>query len=272
MAETEVFVATIFNNKFLTEKVRDGYIRKYKGTADERARLYGEAVRRSGLLYPVFNKEFNVLPYNDIFIKEKWPVIRAIDPHPQIPVHVQWLAINPAGFAAIVDELICPENAKISVCSDLIKAKESSMHVIYGIIDTLGSTRQMDTGMTITQLFADNDVYCRNARKDFSSGHALVTQALQGVEIIDRETKQLTTLHKFHIYDNCIETIYQFAHCTWEAAVGTEKDPPEKQKKYRNHFTDLTRYLLKEIPFFASPETTNAPKSFFKNSIQGGRW
>ena len=268
-ANIDLFVATIFDNKYLLPEVRDNYINQFKGTADENARLYGKFVRKSGLLYPVFNKDIHICEYNDEFITKQYPVIRAIDPHPQIPIHVCWGAVYPSGEFNIVDELICPENAKIDRCAELILAKEHKMNVNIGVIDTIANTREPTSGVTTRQQFAACGVSCRNARKQFEPGYALVMKALQGVDIVSRETGLRDTFQKFHVFKNCTETIYEFGHCTWEKSPSGEKDPPEKQKKYRNHMLDLVRYILMEVPRVFDIDTTNAPKSFFGG---GGGW
>lgn len=260
-----IFTATIFDNKYLTKEVRDNYISQFKGTADEFARLYGKFVRKSGLLYPPFSKDIHIIDYNDEFLVKGYPVIGAIDPHPQIPIHIAWGAVYPSGEFNIVDELICPENAKIERCADLILAKESRMNVTMRVIDTIANTREPTSGLTTRQMFSNCGVSTRNARKQFEPGHALVMKALQGVDIVNRETGQRDTFQKFHIFRNCVETIYEFGHCTWEKAASGEKDPPEKQKKYRNHMLDLVRYIMMECPRVFDKETTNAPKSFFGN-------
>jgi hypothetical protein len=269
-ANIDIFVASIWQNKHLTEKVRENYISQFKGTADEGARLRGAFVRKSGLLYPVFDKEIHIVPYNDEFIRKGYPVIRAIDPHPQIPIHIAWGAIYPSGEFNIVAELICPENAKIDRCAEMILAKESKMNVTMGVIDTIANTREPTSGMTTRQQFANCGVYTRNARKQFEPGYALVMKALQGVDVISHETGERSVFQKFHIFKDCTETIYEFGHCTWEKAGSGEKDPPEKQKKYRNHMLDLVRYILMEVPRVFDKDTTKAPKAYFGGS--SGRW
>ena len=263
-ATIDIFSATIFDNRYLTDEVRENYIKAFKGTADENARLKGQFVRKSGLLYPMFDRGIHIKKYDDTFIKEKWGVIRAIDPHPQLQIHVLWFAVNPVGGGAIVDELICPENANITTCANLIKAKETQFNMILGVIDTLGNTKQLgkEENLTITQQFAQEEVYSKNAQKDFDSGYALCVKAFQGVDIVNRKTGQKEKFYKFHIYDNCIELIYELAHVTWDGASKSEKDPPEKQKKFRDHMVDLMRYLIKEFPYFGEVQT-HSPKCFF---------
>ena len=265
-AKLGVFIASIYDNKYLTDKVRDNYIKMFTGTADENARLKGMAVRKSGLLYPMFDKGIHVIKDNLEYLEKGFPVIRAIDPHPQVPIHVQWLAINPNGEAGIVKELICPENATIQRCATMIKAIESNMNVIYGIIDPSANTKQQQAdggeGRTTKQLFSEEDVYCRDAKKDFDSGYHIVVKALQGVEVPSRtEEGKIDIYHKFHVHASCVETIYEFTHCVWEAPSNDKKDGPQRQVKKRDHMIDLTRYLLKEFPSFEVE--TNAPKSFF---------
>lgn len=275
MADVECFKCTIWDNKYLSEKVRNQIIQTWKGTADEKARLYGEFVRKTGLLYPTFTRNIHVQPYNKEFIEKQFPVIRIIDPHPQIPIHCAWLAINPNGECAIVNELVCPENATIPRCAALIKAKESGMNLRFGVIDTSANTKQQQANgapsKTTKQLLAAEGIVCRGAKKGWDAGHHIVEMALQGVEIVDRATGEKTTYHKFHVYDNCIEVIYEFGHCVWAEASNDEVDEPQRQVKKRDHMMDIVRYGLMEVAnLFKTNKQTNAPKCFFGGN-QGWR-
>jgi phage terminase large subunit len=89
-------------------------------------------------------------------------------------------------------------------------------------------------------------------------------KAFQGVEVTDRQSGAKKQFYKFHIMDNCVETIYELKHCTWKAPKGGKEvaDPPEQQKMFRNHMLDLMRYLIMEYPHF-DEQTTNSPKYFF---------
>lgn len=265
------FTATIWDNKYLSEKAVNDIVKRWKGKSDEKPRLYGTAVRKSGLLYAMFKEDIHVVPYNTEFIEKKWPVIRAIDSHPQIPIHITWLAINPNGECAIVDELVCPENATIKRCATLIKAKEYNMNIIYGVIDTSSNTKQHQengrVSKTDKQLFAQESIVCRNAKKEWDYGHHVVQEALQGVEITNRETGAKEIYYKFHIYDNCIEVIYQFKHCAWKDPANDDVDGPQRQVKKRDHMIDLVRYELVEYPM--PIKQTNSPKHFFGGPGRG---
>lgn len=245
--DVEIITASVYDNEYSTAEVIKNLERSFKGTPDERSRLFGEFTSKSGVLYPLWNRKTHLIPRDNRYIDEKWTVIRAIDPHASMSIYCLFLAVSPSGEKILVKEYESKKNSTVAdAARDIINMSEG-MDVLYTLIDTSGNTMERTSGKTTSQLFREHGIPVRNAIKDYESGYHCCSMALKGELGTDRETGKEIDIHKFFVFDDLKEFIYQVEHTVWDTTTNTrELDPKQKQRKKRDHLLDAWRYLMRQ--------------------------
>src|SRR3989339_893524 len=223
-------------------------------------RLYGEFTSKSGVLYPLWNRKVHLVKPNTKYIDEKWTVVRALDPHPATSIYCLWLAVSPDNDSFLVKEYVSKPTATIAEAAKVILRLSEGMNILYTVIDTSANAQERTSGKTTAQLFRDQGIPVRNAIKDLESGYHCCSMALKGEVGTDRETGKEIDIHKFFVFDDLKEFIYQVEHTVWDDSSNKRDiDPRQKQKKKRDHFMDAWRYLMRQkvehIPEFISGDT-----------------
>src|SRR3989339_360721 len=258
--DVEVITASIYDNEYSSAEVVKNLERSFKGTPDERSRLFGEFTSKSGVLYPLWNRKVHLVKPNTKYIDEKWTVVRALDPHPATSIYCLWLAVSPDNDSFLVKEYVSKPTATIAEAAKVILRLSEGMNILYTVIDTSANAQERTSGKTTAQLFRDQGIPVRNAIKDLESGYHCCSMALKGEVGTDRETGKEIDIHKFFVFDDLKEFIYQVEHTVWDDSSNKRDiDPRQKQKKKRDHFMDAWRYLMRQkvehIPEFISGDT-----------------
>lgn len=247
----EVFTASIDDNIYLSDLVKANIKKMFSGTADEAARLYGKYTSKSGLLYKIWDRNKHLCMPFYTHIRERWTIIRGIDPHPSIPIHILWMAVSPKNDLYIVKELICPEGMIIKDCAALIIKESLGMNIVYTLIDTSANAPEVTAGTTIADEFRKYGVPVRDADKDFDSGYNACVETLKGDEVIDKVTGENKIYYYFKVFDNCPEFIWEIEHAVWDEYMNPEKhDPKQQPRKKRIHLLDVWRYIMKSRPHY----------------------
>lgn len=83
------------NSPFIPQQEKDRLVEKWSGDPEEGARLYGKFVRRSGLVYPLWNTAHHIIrPFN---IPSHWSRIVSIDPAATGITAALWIAVDEDG-------------------------------------------------------------------------------------------------------------------------------------------------------------------------------
>lgn len=245
--DVDVVVSSVYDNEYSSADVIKNLERSFKGTPDERSRLFGEFTSKSGLLYPLWNRKIHLIPRDDRYLKENWTIIRSIDPHSSMSIYCLWLAVSPTGEKILVKEYESKQNATVADAARDIITLSDGMDILYTLIDTSGNTMERTSGKTTAQLFREFGVPVRNAIKDYESGYHCCSMALKGDLGVDRETGEETYIHKFFVFSDLREFIYQIEHVVWDTGSNArEVDPKQKQRKKRDHLMDAWRYLMRQ--------------------------
>ena len=128
-ASTKVFRATIFDNPFMPEQVKQENIKRWKAKGEDefRKRALGELVTDSVLMYPNFSKDVHnaikfeeprnkvqeYLANNDGKPGEKWCKYMVVDPGHSVCA-VTFYAVPPASFG---DHVVCFDELYIQHCT-----------------------------------------------------------------------------------------------------------------------------------------------------------
>ena len=191
----------------------------------------GEFVAYSGLIYKRFMRQNNVIePFE---IPHHWMRYMAIDPHPQTPVAVVWIAVDEHDTLYVYDEMFIP-NLMIPEVADKIKAKEGKDSASRRLIDPRAKYIDKLRGQTssVQMQFRREGIACIEANSQFESAYYKINELLTPKAVYGSETVKKPRLL---IFNTCKETIQEFESCNWE----NEKD---------NHMLDNIKYIINDNP------------------------
>jgi hypothetical protein len=98
-----VFISlSTLDNPFIPEDEKVKLKQKWAGHPEEKARLYGAFIQRSGLVYPQFNKDIHMVkPFT---IPSEWRKIASIDPAATGITACTFTAVKPSGDLVVYKE------------------------------------------------------------------------------------------------------------------------------------------------------------------------
>lgn len=175
---------SIYDNPYLTASAIATF--ESELTSDERqCRLHGIPLELSGLVYKQFSydrhvlkdvpagwKSFNEPPRN-------YTIYYAIDPHPQTPHAVLFLAVSPLGQVFVYDEIFL--HCTVQELSGHIHARTRNLFVVHAKIDPLAYINDPITDTNMATAFEDCGIYLEKATKDKTNGILNLQRALQRV-------------------------------------------------------------------------------------------
>jgi hypothetical protein len=74
---------------------------------EKKARVHGMFVQMSGMIFKAWSHEKHLIPEFDI--PHSWPIIESIDPHPQKPWAIVWVALAPNGSKILLSSMYAGE-------------------------------------------------------------------------------------------------------------------------------------------------------------------
>ena len=76
--DIEFIQLSMLDNPFVPEPEKQKALEKWSGHPEERARLYGEFIQRSGLIYPTWSRDKHLI--DPVVLPKDWPCVVSIDP------------------------------------------------------------------------------------------------------------------------------------------------------------------------------------------------
>jgi len=235
--EVQSFTLSVLNNKYVPEDEKRRLREYWAGKADERARLYGEFVRRSGLVYDQWTpKKHQIVP---VQLPRDWKRVACIDPAPTGPTACLWAAFDPNGNMYLYREYY-ERNLVVSEHAKNIIVRNGADRIDLWLIDPKGgSQRNAETHKTIAQLYRECGIPVREAHlpEDF------------GLNAAREYINATTTLAARHPWVKVFNTLTTFAweitHYVWDfyhagPLKGTSKDKPRKR---HDHLMNCFQYL-----------------------------
>jgi phage terminase large subunit-like protein len=172
--DIKVCQLSVLDNPYIPSKEKDRLKVKWSGHAEERARLYGEFIQRSGLVYPMLKKGLHFVekkPRNKDVYR-----VACIDPAATGPTACLWAYVEMSpwsnqipGDITFYKEYKLP-NQVVSEHAKNILALNGGDPIDLWIIDPVGGNqRNAETHKTIAQLYRDAGIPVRfpNLEEDF---------------------------------------------------------------------------------------------------------
>lgn len=249
---------SVLDNPYVPADEKRRLLEMWKGKPDEKARLYGEFVRRSGLVYDQWDASKHII--RPVQLPASWKRVCCIDPAPTGPTACLWSAISPSGDMYLYREyyerdLVVSEHAK-----NILVRNQGDKVDLWLIDPKGGSQRNAETHKTIAQLYKEAGIPARyadlpedfgvNASKEYINGTVNPTGRHPKVLVFD-------TLEKFR---------WEIEHYVWDFyANGPLKGlSKEKPRKRHDHLCNAFQYIAgSRIKGKGTPEMTDAEKRTF---------
>jgi phage terminase large subunit-like protein len=220
-------------------------------TEDEReSRQYGKFVALSGLIYKEFREDIHIIDPRDIPIQ--WYDKISIDPGYTNPLSCHFYACDGDGNVYVIAEHYEAEkpveyhSKKIYEIANRLKWKRNDFNKISAIIDSAANQKTLAAEKTVSQLFLENGITCRDANKEVWTGIQRVKQYLQLREHPEKENWPKGK-PKLFIFRTCTNMIKEIKSYRWaEPKEGT--NAKEEPKKTNDHAMDELRYYIMTRP------------------------
>lgn len=215
---------SVLDNPVVPPEEKKKLLEKWQGHPEERARLYGEFIQRSGLVYNLWDpKKHIVAPFH---IPRDWRRIVSIDPAATGPTGAVWTAIDHEGNMYVYREYL-QSNLIASDHAKNIQVRNGGDPIDIWLIDPKwGSQRNPESHKTGMQLFREHGIPVRLANIDADYGVNASREYLAATVNGGRNGK-------LFVFDSCKDFRWQIEHYTWDffqqgEMKGMSKDKPRK--------------------------------------------
>lgn len=245
---------SLLDNPFIPEDEKTKAIAKWAGHVEERARLYGEFVRRSGLVYPMWDAARHIVRPFDI--PRTWPRYVSIDPAASGVTAALWAAIGSNNDIYLYKEYY-EKDLIISDHVKNIKIRTAGDPIDYWLIDPFfGRQRNAENHKTNAQLYREAGLPVRQPDVGDDYGLNVSREYLNATVMPNSRTPRLYLFEGLESFRSEIE------HYTWDffhsgEQKGLSKDKP---KKSHDHLMNAMQYLCSVRPK-GDPRSANVART-----------
>lgn len=233
---------SVLDNPVVPEVEKEKLLEKWKGHPEERARLFGEFVRRSGLVYPMWDRKVHLKRTNP---PPDWYTVVSIDPAATGITAALWCRVDPSGNLHLYKSYYLADST-VSEHALNIKTRNRGDRVDVWYIDpTWGSQRSAENHKTGQQLYKDAGIPVRLAEvgDDFGllSSLEYMQATLLGPESRNPKVYVDPSLTDF------VDEIEHYVYDTYHSGPlkGLSKDRPRKKA---DHLLNAFQYLCAQKP------------------------
>lgn len=239
------------DNPFIPEIEKDRLKEKWAGHPEEKARLYGEFIQRSGLVYPQWDSKIHMVkPFP---IPREWRRIVSIDPAATGITAAVWGAVRPTGDIYLY-KLYYEANKIVSDHAKNILVRNGGDPVDIWLIDPYwGAARNAETHKQGFQLYREAGVSVRLAPRAEDFGRDTLAEYLSAS--LDKSRRH----PGIFVFDDLKQLQIEFEGYVWDLVSkgpmkGANKGKPLKRA---DHGINATQYLVSLNPkpkFNTKPE------------------
>lgn len=228
----------VLDNPYVPEEEKTKLKQKWSGHPEEAARLYGDFVQRSGLVYNLWDpKKHLVKPFA---IPKSWLRVVSIDPANTGTTAAIWAAVEPETNNMYLYREYYEKNLTISEHAKNILFRNRGDAIDYWLIDPKwGSQREGQQHKSGMQLYKEQGLPVRLAEVDEDYGLQVSKEYIQA-------TTDLTSRHpKVKIFDDLAKFRWELEHYTWASFDRGEKKGLSKEKpvKRNDHGVNAWQYV-----------------------------
>ena len=253
---------SVLENPFVPAEEKERLKEKWAGHFEEKARLYGEFVQRSGMVYSMWDPDVHCI--RPIEVPKHWRRVACIDPAATGTTAALWCAIHPNGDLYFYREyydrdLIVSEHAK-----NILVRNAGDKIDIWLIDPKWGTQRNAETHKTNMQLYRDAGIPVRLA--EVGEDYGLNASR----EYLFATTNKTASHPRAYIFRDLGNFAHEISHYVWDFYArgdnkGLSKDKP---RKHNDHLMNCMQYIAAMRPRGArsqGDEQTEAAKFTFAN-------
>lgn len=249
---------SVLDNPFVPEEEKIKLKQKWAGHAEERARLYGEFIRRAGLVYPQWDAKKHMI--KPIRLPVDWRRIASIDPASTGVTACVWAAISPRNDVYIYRVYY----ERDQIVSDHVKnilVRNAGDRISIWLLDPFwGSARNAENHKTGQDLYRAAGIPVRLAPRAEDYGVNTLAEYLSATLDPAPRHGRIFIFDDLKVFQSEIEN-YVWDFVSRGPSKGTSKDKPLKRN---DHAINATQYLLSLNPKgFHSTTAIVAPSSSY---------
>lgn len=233
---------SVLDNPYVPEDEKKKLLEKWAGHPEERARLYGDFVQRSGLIYHMWNPaKHMVKPFQ---VPLDWPCIVSIDPAATGITAAVWVRVDPVGNLYLTKEYYEKEKIVSDHAKDILVRNAGQKVDIWLIDPTWGRQRNAETHKQNMQLYRENGVPVRLAEvgEDFGLNVSL--------EYMNATINPTSRHPKVYVFEGLANFRFEVEHYVWAMYGKGENQGQSKEKplKRHDHLLNATQYAMAMRP------------------------
>lgn len=232
---------SVLDNPYVPEDEKLKLKEHWSGHFEERARLYGEFVQRSGLVYNMWDPAKHLI--KPIDLPRHWRRLACIDPAATGTTACIWCAVHPGGDLYFYREYYSA-NQIVSEHAKNILARTTD-HIDLWLIDPKwGTQRNAETHKTNQQLYRDAGIPVRLA--EVGEDYGLNASR----EYLFATTSRTSSHPRAYFFDDLTNFRYEVEHYVWDffhlgEQKGLSKDKPRKKN---DHLLNAMQYIMASRP------------------------
>lgn len=150
---------SVLDNPFIPQVEKDKLIHKWTGHVEEKARLYGDFVQRSGMVYHHWNPKCHfVKPFN---IPPSWKRVCSIDPAATGITAALWGAFSEKGDLYLYREYYEANHIISEHAKNILLLNAGGIVDVWIIDPKYATQRNAESHKTILQLYRESGIPCR---------------------------------------------------------------------------------------------------------------
>lgn len=229
----------VLENPYVPEEEKVKLKEKWAGHFEEKARLFGSFIQRSGLVYPMWDRKTHVVkPFR---IPREWRRIVSIDPAATGTTAAVWSAVEPGTNNLYLYREYYESNRIVSDHAKSILTRNGSDSIDMWILDPKwGSQRNNETHKTGLQLYRESGIPCRPADinyEDYGMNEAR--------EYLAATTDKAARHPKVFVFEDLHNFKFEIEHYVWDFFQAGEQKGLSKDKplKRNDHLMNAFQYL-----------------------------
>jgi phage terminase large subunit-like protein len=229
----------VLKNPYVPEDEKVRLIEKWKGNFEESARLFGDFIQRSGLVYPLWKRSIHVIEPKPL--PRQWRRIVSIDPAATGTTAAVWAAIEPGTDDLYLYKEYYESNKIVSEHAKDILVRNGSDPIDIWLIDPKwGSQRNAETHRTGQQLYRENGIPVRLADVNYDDYGLNASR-----EYISATLDKSSRHPKVYVFNDLKKFQWEIERYVWDYYArgdqkGLSKDKPLKRN---DHLINAFQYL-----------------------------
>lgn len=233
---------SVLDNPFVPDNEKKNLLEKWANHPEEKARLYGDFVQRSGLVYNMWKNSVHCI--EPFVIPDDWPCWVSIDPAATGTTAGLRAHIGPNDDIYLTGEYYERDHV-VSEHAKSMLVQFGGRSVDFWIIDPkFGAQRNAETHKSNLQLYRESGIHARLAEVDTDYGLNVSR------EYINATVTPGTRKPKVYVFNDLHNFIFEIEHYVWAfygkgEMKGLSKEKPLKRK---DHLANAFQYLCAMRP------------------------